>query len=140
MRTAKDQLLDELASSLRGPRRARRRLLAEIDEDFEDALRAERAAGLSARSAEAEVLARFGCPDDMAERWNGDQAERRGAIRRNAVLVVLAAVIAGALGVTQYATGTNSPVPRSKCIQTGENSARARAETDACRASAGFAD
>jgi hypothetical protein len=140
VRTVKEQLLDELAGSLRGSRRARRRLLTEIEEDFEDALRAERAAGLSARSAEAEVLARFGCADDLVEPWNSDQAERRGAIRRNAVLVVLAAVLAGALGVTQYASGRNSPGPRTKCVQTGENAARARGETDACRASAVFAD
>jgi hypothetical protein len=115
VRTAKERLLDDLAGSLRGPRRARRRLLTEIEEDFEDALRAERAAGLSSPAAEAEVLARFGCPEDVVERWNSDQAERRVAIRRNAVLAALAAAIAGALGVTQYASGRNAPVPQNEC-------------------------
>ena len=109
-----ERVLDELAETLRGPRRSRQRLLDEISEDFTDAIESERTAGLTAHAAEALVAARFGSPAAIATRWNNDQAERRHAMRRNTLTLVLAIAMGGALGITQYASGKNSPTP-SRC-------------------------
>ena len=107
--TTKDQLLAQLAATLRGPRRARRRLLEEIREDLNDAVQAQLDAGVDAAAAEAVALARFGDASTVATRWNSDHAARSVALRRNVVLVLAAAATAGALGVTQHASGKSSP-------------------------------
>jgi hypothetical protein len=111
MTTPYERVLDDLAETLRGPRRARQRLLDEIAEDLKDAGVAERAAGLSRDAAEALVAARFGNPTVIADQWNSDQARRRRSIQRNALVLVTAMTMAGGLGITQYASGTNSPTP-----------------------------
>jgi hypothetical protein len=116
--TPYERLLDEMAATLRGPRRARQRLLDEIKEDLKDAVEAERAAGLAPDAAEALVAARFGSPTAIASRWNSDQTLRRRAIQRNAVVLMTALAMAGALGITQYASGKNSPAPLpTRCTQ-----------------------
>jgi hypothetical protein len=107
-----DRLVGELSSTLRGPRRARRRLLAEIDAHLRDAVSAEVARGVDEEHAAAQVIERFGDVRETSARWNGDRADRRGAVRRNALVVALAAVAATALGLTQYASGKTSPPPR----------------------------
>jgi hypothetical protein len=107
-----DRLVGELSTALRGPRRARRRLLAEIDAHLRDAVSAEIARGADEEHAAAEVIERFGDVRQTAARWNGDRADRRGAARRNALVVALAAVAAAALGLTQYASGKTSPQTR----------------------------
>ncbi|HYX88312.1 MAG TPA: hypothetical protein VE753_02995 [Gaiellaceae bacterium] len=56
--TPAGRFLFELPSSLRGPRRARRRLLLEIEHHIVDAVRAESGAGGELVRAEADVLAR----------------------------------------------------------------------------------
>jgi hypothetical protein len=107
-----ESVLDELEATLRGPRRSRQRLLDEIRDDLKDAIRFERTAGLTAEAAEARVAARFGSPAAIASRWNSDQALRRQAARRNILMLMIAIATAGALGITQYASGKNSPMPR----------------------------
>jgi hypothetical protein len=111
MTTAYERLLDDLATTLRGPRRARQRLLDEIAEDFKDAVESESAAGLSPDAAEALVAARFGNPTAIASHWNSEQALRRRSMRRNMLVLVTAIAMAGGLGITQYASGNNSPTP-----------------------------
>jgi hypothetical protein len=100
-----------MAATLRGPRRARQRLLDEVTEDLKDAVEAESAAGLSPDAAEALVAARFGNPTAIARHWNSDQALRRRSMQRNALLLMTAMAMAGGLGITQYASGKNSPTP-----------------------------
>jgi len=114
--TSTDQLLAELAPMLRGPRRARQRLLDEIREDLHDAVAAQRHAGVDASTADKLVATRFGSTHTLAARWNRDRAERSGAVRRNLALVLLAAVTAGALAITQYASGKNPPA-RPPCAR-----------------------
>jgi hypothetical protein len=59
------------------------------------------------------VLERFGDLHASAQLWNRDRAARRGASRRNALLLACAAVAAAALGVAQHASGKNPPaLPR----------------------------
>jgi hypothetical protein len=113
--TAREHLLDQLAATVRGSQRSRRRLLEEIREDLTDAVQTEMDAGLDAATAEAVVVARFGDATTVATRWNRDAAERSAALRRNVVLVLAAAVTAGALGVTQHASGKSSPTQRKAC-------------------------
>lgn len=106
-----EALLDELAAALRGPRHARERLVAEVEAHLAQALADERAAGGDDRQAAHAVRDRFGDVQQAAADWNRDQAKRRSAARRNALLVAVAAVAAGALGVTQYASGKPAPEP-----------------------------
>ena len=118
MTTPYERLLDEIAATLRGPRWARQRLLDEIAEDLKDAVAAESAAGLSLDAAEAFVAARFGNPTAIARQWNSGQARRRRSIQRNALVLVTAISMAGGLGITQYASGTNSPTPSpAQCMK-----------------------
>jgi hypothetical protein len=118
MTTAYERLLDEMAATLRGPRRARQRLLDEIAEDLKDAVEAESTAGLPRDAAEALVAARFGNPTAIASHWNSDQALRRRSIQRNALVLVTAIAMAGGLGITQYASGKNSLTPTpTQCAQ-----------------------
>jgi hypothetical protein len=115
--TPSERVLDELASRLRGPRRARLRLLDEIEEDLQDAIAAERVGGLDAYAAEELVASRFGSPTTVARVWNADQASRRRAAHRNTLILMIAVAIAGALGITQHASGKNSPAP-TECTPT----------------------
>lgn len=115
--SGKEQLLADLHRALRGPRRARRRLLSEIDEHLTDAIGAELAHGCEPAAAESRVLDRFGNPIAVAAAWNAHHNARRGAIRRNAVVVAIAATAVGALGVTQYASGKSSPPKDGLCPQ-----------------------
>jgi hypothetical protein len=106
-----DALLDELATALRGPRQARERLVAEVEAHLREAHAAERAAGRDDEQAARAVAARFGDVRQTAAEWNRHQAKRRSAARRNALVVAVAAVAAGALGITQYASGKPRPTP-----------------------------
>jgi hypothetical protein len=120
--TASQELLAELAAALRGPRRARRRLLDEIREDLRDAVQAERNTGADAARSEAEVVARFGDATTVARRWNREHARRSVALRRNVVLVLAAAATAATLGVTQHASGKSSPTRSKGCKPLAEHS------------------
>lgn len=115
MPSGKERLLAELDRALRGPRRARRRLLSEIDEHLTDAIGAELAQGVDPAAAESRILDRFGNPASVAATWNAHQDARRGAMRRKAVVLAIAVAVAGALGVTQYASGKSSPPVDGSC-------------------------
>jgi hypothetical protein len=115
MAAEKDFVLSELERMLRGPRRARRRLLSEIDEHLTDGIAAELAAGSEGVIAEMRVVGRFGSPAAVAAAWNAHQDARRGATRRRVVLLAVVAAGAGALGVTQYASGKTSPRAEYPC-------------------------
>jgi hypothetical protein len=115
MHETRTDFLNELASALRGPRRARARLLLEIDEHFEDALEAARTEGLDRDAAESAVLARLGTVDLIATNWNEGHQERRGVRQRNVAMFVLAAVVAVMLGLTQYAAGKDTPAAPAVC-------------------------
>jgi HAAS domain-containing protein len=102
--TAED-FLAELAVSLRGPRRRRKRLVDEMAAHIDDAIRAELATNAPRVEAERIVLDRLGCADVIARRWNGDRRVARGRRRRRLAAIAFAGVAAAALGVTQYAAG-----------------------------------
>lgn len=115
MPSGKEHLLAELARTLRGPRGARRRLLSEIDEHLTDAIGGELAQGFDPVTAETRILDRFGNPASVAAAWNAHQDARRGAMRRKVVVLAIAVAVAGALGVTQYASGKSSPPADRSC-------------------------
>ena len=106
--TPYERVLHEMAVTLRGPRRARQRLLDEIAEDLKDAIEAEKAGGVAPDVAEAVVAKRFGEPTSVAYLWNRDQTTQRRAMRRNALILMIAMAIAGGLGITQYAFGAGA--------------------------------
>jgi hypothetical protein len=118
--TPYERLLDELSVTLRGPRRARQRLLDEIGEDLKDAVQAECAAGLGPDAAEALVAARFGSPTAIARLWNRNQALRRRAMQRNMLVLLTALAMAGALAITQYASGKNAEAVSRAAAGTGD--------------------
>lgn len=109
--SAIERALAAYAAELRGPARARRRLVDEVAAHLQDAVDAELAAGADRPAAERAVLERFGDLHASARLWNRDRAVRRGASRRNALLLACAAVAAAALGVAQHASGKNPPTP-----------------------------
>jgi hypothetical protein len=103
--TTTEAFLAELAVSLRGPRRRRKRLVDEMAAHIDDAIRAELATNAPRVEAERIVLHRLGCADRIARHWNSDRRITRGRRRRRLAAIALAVVLAGALGVTQYAAG-----------------------------------
>lgn len=107
-----EDFLADLAASLRGGRRHRRRLIAEVAAHIDDAVRAELAAGTSLSEAERIVLDRLGGAGVIARRWNTDRSATRGRRRRRLGTLAVAVVGAGALGITQYASGKPQPPSR----------------------------
>ena len=104
--------LEELAALLRGPRGARRRLLAELEAHVEDAI----ADGLDEEAA----LARLGAPAAVAERWNADTTRRRWQVRAQILAAAVAvAAVAAPVGFAQRpsqhhrapATKSSRPAP-----------------------------
>jgi hypothetical protein len=109
------EFLLELASSLRGPRRAKRRLLLEVEQHLADAVRAEALPGRDLDKAESAAVARLGPPERIAASWNDGQSELRGARRRGYAALALLVALAGALGLAQYASGKARPRPAPAC-------------------------
>jgi hypothetical protein len=109
------QFLLELATSLRGPRRARRRLLLELEHHLADAVSAEALPGGDLGKAESAAVARLGSPETIAVSWNDGQSELRGARRRGYAALALLVALAGALGLAQYASGKSRPRPAPAC-------------------------
>ena len=99
-----------VAASLRGPRRRRRRLLAELEGHLEDAAAEEVAAGASAADADAAAVRRLGAPTAVVETWNADVAARRSVAR---LRIVVVAVLVGTLAapVALARSGNSSPRP-----------------------------
>jgi hypothetical protein len=112
------QFLLELAACLRGPRRARRRLLLEVEQHLADAVRAEALPGGDLGRAESAAVARLGSPETIASSWNDGQSELRGARRRGYAALALLVALAGALGLAQYASGKSRPRPAPGCHAT----------------------
>lgn len=105
----KDDFLAEVGASLRGPRRHRKRLVDELAAHIDDAVRAELAANAHIGDAERTALDRIGNAREIADRWNGDRRILRARRHRRLAAVTFVLVIAGALGVTQYAAGKSQP-------------------------------
>ena len=103
------EFLGELAASLRGPRRLRQRLIDELQAHIEDGVHAALERDVSVQHAERQILDQLGTADQIANRWNAHQRALQGLRRRRAAALAFAAVVAGALGVTQYAAGKPRP-------------------------------
>lgn len=72
--TPVDDYLDALAGSLRGPRRRRRRILAEIRDGLDHAVAGHGASGMSAEQAVTAAIAEFGPPQAVADAFAGELA------------------------------------------------------------------
>jgi hypothetical protein len=92
--TGREDWLHSVGEALHGPRRNRRRLLAELEGHLEDAAAEERGAGHAPAEAEAAALRRLGAPAGVAAAWNADVRARRTSAR---LRVVAVAVLVGAL-------------------------------------------
>jgi hypothetical protein len=105
MSTPRQQWMQDLRDCLAGPRRARRRLVQELDAHVDDAIAAELANGLTHDQAEAAVLARLGRATDVGLRWSADASARRWTARANLVAVGLViAAVAAPVGLAQRST------------------------------------
>jgi HAAS len=91
-----DRYLASLAAALRGPRRARADLLAEVRDGLTDAAEAHRRGGLPAAAAQRRAVADFGTAAELAPAFQAELAVAQG--RRTALLIA-----AGLTGV-QVAT------------------------------------
>lgn len=129
MTPERDDWLEAVGASLRGPRRDRRRLLVELEGHLEDAAAEELAAGHAAAQAEAAALERLGPPAALAADWNADVRARRTATR---LRVVAVAIVAGALAAPvalarrSDAPRPAKPVPAKVRPERGASPARAR--------------
>jgi hypothetical protein len=97
--------MQDLRDCLSGPRRARRRLIHELEAHVDDAIAAELADGLTREQAEAAALARLGTATEVGRRWSADASARRWPTKANllAVGLVIAAVVAP-VGLAQRST------------------------------------
>lgn len=80
-------VIEELESSLRGPRRARADMLSEIRDGLDDAAEAYLAAGLTAEAARRQAEADFGDPAPVAAELQVEVAARYGV--RSALVMAL---------------------------------------------------
>jgi len=104
--------LHAVAESLRGPRRNRHRLLAELEGHLEDAAAEELAAGRAPAEAEAAAIERLGTPAAVAADWNADVHARRTAARLRVVAIaVLVGVLAAPVALAQR-SGTSQRPPQ----------------------------
>jgi hypothetical protein len=108
MTPQRDDWLQAVGASVRGPRRNRRRLLVELEGHLEDAAAEELAAGRAATEAEAAALERLGSPAALVADWNADIRARRTATR---LRVVALAIVVGALAAP-VALAQRSDAPR----------------------------
>jgi HAAS domain-containing protein len=106
----RDAWLRLLGEALRGPRRHRHRLLAELEEHLDDAVAAELAAGCEPAEAEATALRRLGAPATLATEWNADVAARRSAARLR--IVAVAALVGAIAAPVALAQHSGRPQPR----------------------------
>jgi uncharacterized membrane protein len=100
--TRRDEWLHELASSLRGPRHARRRLVSELDAHLADAFDAALTRGLTSEEAEAAVLERLGSASTLAHQWSADASARQWVVRARVLALGLAiAAVLAPVGLAQ---------------------------------------
>ncbi|WP_052345140.1 permease prefix domain 1-containing protein [Thermocrispum municipale] len=105
-------VLERLEASLRGPRRARQDMLAEIRDGLQDATDAYRAAGLPARTARERAEAEFGDAEQIAAELQAELTARYGL--RSALMM---AIVLGALTtlwdvIWQFAPTPNPVEPK----------------------------
>lgn len=99
-----------VGDSLRGPRRSRHRLLAELEGHLDDAAAEELAAGRAPAEAEAAALERLGTPAAVASDWNADVDARRTAARLRVVAVaVLIGALAAPVALAQRSGASHRP-------------------------------
>jgi hypothetical protein len=103
--------LAEARAALRGPRRARHRLLLELEAHLEDAVAAEVDAGASHAEAETAAVERMGSASALAAGWNAEASSRRWAMRARALAAAAAiAAVAAPVGLAQHGSpGRGSP-------------------------------
>jgi hypothetical protein len=106
--------LAEAQAALRGPRRARRRLLLELEAHLEDAVAAEVDGGATPSEAEAAAVERMGSPATLAAGWNAEALSRRWATRMR-VLAAAAAIAAVAAPVGLAQRGSPHHVQPTRC-------------------------
>jgi len=122
MSVAPADWLGELAASLQGPRRARRRLLAELEGHLEDAI----ADGLT----EVDAIARLGPASDLARRWNADARRRGWEVRIQILAAALAvAAIAAPVGLAQRQSHTPNHGAKAKSSRPASSASRPRSPT-----------
>jgi len=100
-----EDYLRQVEARLCGSRSARKRLLSELRDHFEDA--AEAGVG------PAEVVSHLGAPEDVAAPWRAHAVAVRGQDRRRAAVLTLAVATTVALGIAQHASGHRTP--RTTC-------------------------
>jgi HAAS domain-containing protein len=102
--------LGDARSALRGPRRARRRLLLELEAHLEDAVAAEVDRGASLADAEAAAVERMGSAAAVAAGWNAEASSRRWAARGRVLLAAAAiAAVAAPVGLAQRGSPHRTP-------------------------------
>jgi hypothetical protein len=116
MSLRRQQWIEELGKSLQGPRRAKRRLIAELDAHVDDAVASELATGRARTLDQAEeaVIARLGAAGEVGRRWSADASARQWTARGRIValgLVMAALVAPVALAQRSEHKPTHAPRP-----------------------------
>jgi hypothetical protein len=110
VQTVRSEWLAALAASLRGSRRAKRRLILELEGHLEDAIAAEIRAGTEPHAAETAAVDRLGSASDIAARWNADAHRRRWQVRGKVLASALAvAAVVAPVGLAQVPTHKPKP-------------------------------
>jgi hypothetical protein len=113
-----DLYLREVATRLVGPRRTRKRLLAEIAGHLDDAIEANLSTGMQAIEAERHAVEQFGLASAFAEAWEVRCERLRARQRRHIAMLVGTVAVASVLGVVQHADGRRDPaVPSHQCVR-----------------------
>jgi len=113
-----DAYLVKVAALLGGSHRTRTRLLDELRDHLDDAIRAHRAQGVSEQQAASEALARLGAPEAVAHAWARRCTRLRRRQRARAAVLVATAAAASLLALAQHADGRPHPAlpPPSHCL------------------------
>lgn len=110
-----DAYLRELNRQLRVPRRARRRILAEVRAHLLDAAEAERSPSAQRNAAAERAVIRFGLVAETAGQFNRLADRRRGVVLRRTLVPWIAAVALTSLATaTVWASGPSPPQARQR--------------------------
>ncbi len=104
-----ESYLQELAAVVGGSGRPRRRLLGEIGDHLDDAIRANCSAGMHVALAEQRAVEELGPPDLIGHAWEARCARLRRRRRGRGATLVLAATVASILAAAQHADGRRDP-------------------------------
>jgi hypothetical protein len=132
---AADLYLRELSTRLPGPRRARKRLLAEIRDHLDDAIAAGISADMAPADAERAAVENLGPAIALTHAWEAHCSPLRAKRRGRTAMLVGALAIASALGVAQHADGRRDPTPTHACPTSQITPARPMLNHDAIRPS-----